>query len=102
MKKEEPEFYDDIHQYLNTKSMGNPIKLSYNDDLISYISAYLDYDKDTCKNIIQAFFEEIRIALLNGEDVLLQGLGNICIKKTKFKNKYRVTFLASKSLKKYL
>ena len=45
-------------------------------DITDYLLSKYDVPKNEVKNIVEDFFEEIRLALESGQDVKLSGFGN--------------------------
>ena len=45
-------------------------------DMVEYLHNELGLNKSECKRLIEDFFDEIKEAIINGEEVKLSGFGN--------------------------
>ncbi len=52
-------------------------------EMIENLVEKLDIDKATAKEFVEQFFEEIRVALENGDEVKLSGFGNFQLREKK-------------------
>jgi len=92
------EFYDDINSYLI-----NNLELDINpdDDLVEYVAAHTNLNKESCKLVIISLFKEILKNTLKGEIVSISEFGCFYLKQFKEKPKYKTRLKQKFAFKPY-
>lgn len=87
----EPEFYPDIHDYLDSVDNSKSVNVKDFEDLIYKIRAYTGLSYDASHLVLKSFFQSIRNAMLRGDIVALSGFGKFFISSPQnTNNKHRV------------
>jgi hypothetical protein len=74
-----PEFYPDIHDYLESVDNSKSVKTSSLGDIALKIRAHTGISKDASELILKHFFQEIRSAMLRGDVVSMKGFGKFFV-----------------------
>ncbi len=74
-----PNFYPDIHEYL--EGIQNKKSVSAKDlgEMVLKVRAQTGLSREICSEIVKYFFQEMRNAMLRGDQVTLRGLGKLYI-----------------------
>lgn len=105
MIEKEPEFYPDIHDYLDSLDNSASVDVKNLDYLIHKIMAHTGLSKYVSGLIVKYFFQTIRNLILRGEIIRLNGLGSFYVsspKVTKNKDKIFIKFKPVMQLSKKL
>lgn len=74
-----PDFFPDIHEYLETVHSKKSVSSKDLDEMALKVRAQTGLSRDICLEIIKYFFQEIRNAMLRGDQVTLRGFGKMYI-----------------------
>lgn len=81
-----PEFYPDIHDYLDNVDNSKTVNINHLDDIVLKVRAHTGLSKEAANIVVKRFFQEIRNAMLRGEIVTLRGFGNFLVISPKVTN----------------
>ena len=74
-----PDFFPDIHEYLETVQNKKAVSAKDLDEMVLKVRAQTGLSHDICSEIVKYFFQEMRNAMLRGDQVTLRGLGKMYI-----------------------
>jgi len=74
-----PEFYPDIHEYLEGVQNKKSVSAKDLDEMTLRVRAHTGLPREICSEIVKHCFQEMRNAMLRGERVTLRGLGKLYI-----------------------
>lgn len=74
-----PDFYPDIHEYLETVENKKSVSAKGLEEMVLKVRAQTGLSQDICLEIVKYFFQEMRNAMLRGDQVTLRGLGKMYI-----------------------
>jgi len=77
------DLYEDIYDYLESVDNEKAVKSKGLEELIYKIHASVNVDYDTASLIVRMIFQEIRNAMLRGDEVNLRGFGKFYISSPK-------------------
>lgn len=100
--EEDDIFYPDIDDYLGKVSNHQAVTTQGLEDLIKRVESFTGLSSEAATIVVRTYFQEIRNAVLKGEEVLLTGIGKLYINSPSVsKNKKAVTlkFVMNKGLK---
>ena len=90
-----PEFYPDIHDYLESVENSKSVNVKGFEELIYKIRAHTGLSFEASSLVLKHFFQDIRNAMLRGDIIALSGFGKFFIsspKNTNNKNKVFAKF----------
>lgn len=70
-----PDFYPDIHEFLQSSENAKSVKTQGIEDLAYYVRAVTGLEHSICLEIVRLYFQEIRNYMVNGDEVSLRNLG---------------------------
>jgi len=74
-----PEFYPDIYEYLEGVHNKKSVLAKDLDEMILKVRSQTGLPRHICSEIVKHCFQEMRNAMLRGEQVTLRGLGKLYI-----------------------
>jgi nucleoid DNA-binding protein len=74
-----PEFYPDIHDYLENADNSKSVKINHLDDIVLKVRAHTGLSEEAANIVVKRFFQEIRNAMLRGEIVIFRGFGKFFV-----------------------
>lgn len=75
----EPEFYPDIHEYLESTDNSKSVSIKHVEEIAYYIRAHTDLSIDASKLLLKYFFQEVRSNMMKGNVVILRRFGKFFI-----------------------
>jgi nucleoid DNA-binding protein len=84
-----PEFYPDIHDYLENADNSKSVKINHLDDIVLKVRAHTGLSEEAANIVVKRFFQEIRNAMLRGEIVIFRGFGKFFVLSPKVTNSKR-------------
>jgi len=85
-----PEFYPDIHEYLEGVQDKKSISIQNMDEMVLKVRAETGLPQDICSEIVKHYFQEMRNAMLRGDQVTIRGLGRLSIASPRAGSKRKV------------
>ena len=83
------DFYPDIHEYLETAQRG-AVSAKDLDEMVLKVRAHTGLSCEICLEIVEYFFQEMRSAMLRGDQVVLRGFGKLYIASPKTGSKRKI------------
>jgi len=96
-----PEFYPDIHDFLENADNSKSVKISHLNDIVLKVRAHTGLSEEAANIVVKRLFQEIRNAMLRGEIVTFRGFGKFFVlspKITGSKRKIKPKFKPSPQL----
>lgn len=96
---EKEDLLPDIEEYLKSVDDNIPVSISGLEFLVAKVVANTGLPEETCKILVREIFQQIRNEVLDGNCVVIKGLGKFFITHKNNKKKMFIKFKTFKKLK---